>query len=113
MGVLTLPASPAVQNERQSRSTAQICLDRVESGREARLEPLVASLATTGPSPGGLTPISAARALRPGAVTSPGHHQFMASLITAETCAKLEPQDGKQEDGLYPYTRAPENPASC
>lgn len=111
MGVLTLPASSAVQNERQPRSTAQIRLDRVESGREAWLEPLVASLAPTGPSPRSPTPISAARALGPGAVTPPGHHQFMASLITAETCAKLEPEDGKWEDGLYPHTQASEH--SC
>lgn len=103
-GCPNLPASPAVQHERQPRSTAQIRLDRAEAGREARLEPLVASLAPTGPSPRGPTPISAARALGPGAVTPPGHHQFMASFIMAETRAKLEPEDGKREDGLYPHT---------
>lgn len=110
MGVLTLPASPAVQNERQPRSAVQIRLDGAESGREARPEPLVASLAPTGPSPRGPTPASAARARGPGAITPPGHCQFMASLIMAETCAKLEPEDGKREDGLYPHTWVPEHP---
>lgn len=110
MGVLTLPASPAVQNERQPRSAVQICLDRVEAGREARPKPLVASLAPTRPSPRGPTPVSAARVLGLGAITPPGHHQFMASLIMAETCAKLEPEDGKWKDGLYPHTRASEHP---
>lgn len=110
MGVLTLPASPAVQNERQPRSTAQTHLHRVASDREPPPEPLVAPLAPAGPSPQGPTPVSAARALGPGACTPPGHHHFMASLITAETYAKLEPEDGKWEDGLYPHTQAPEHP---
>lgn len=121
-GVLTLPAFPAVQNERQPRSTAQVRLESVESDREPQLEPLVARPAPAGPSPRGAMPVSAARALGPGALTPPGHHHFMASLITAETCAKLEPEDGKWEDGefpagggaaarsLYPHTQAPEHP---
>lgn len=88
--VLTLPAFPAVQNERQPRSTAQVRLDSMESSTEPRPEPLVAPPTPAGPSPRGPTPMSAARAL--------GHH-FMASLITAETCAKLEPEDGKWESG--------------
>lgn len=100
-GVLTLPASPAVQNERQPRSTAQVRLDSMESDREPQLEPLVVPPAPAGPSPRGPMPVSAARALGPGALTPPGHHHFMASLITAETCAKLEPEDGKWEDGQF------------
>lgn len=71
----------------------------MESDPERRLEPLGAPLAPAGPSPRGPTPVSAARALGPGALTPPGHHHFMASLITAETCAKLEPEDGKWGDG--------------
>ena len=98
-GVLTLPASPAVQNERQPRSTAQVRMDRVESDTEPWLEPLAAPPTPAGPSPRGPTPVSAARALGPRALTPPGHHHFMASLITAETCTKLEPEDGKWEDG--------------
>ncbi|XP_019687697.2 photoreceptor-specific nuclear receptor isoform X1 [Felis catus] len=83
----------AVQNERQPRSTAQVRLASMESDPEHRLEPLGAPLAPAGPSPRGPMPVSAARALGPGALTPPGHHHFMASLITAETCAKLEPED--------------------
>ncbi|XP_059514420.1 photoreceptor-specific nuclear receptor isoform X1 [Myotis daubentonii] len=100
----------AVQNERQPRSAAQIRLDRAESGREARPEPLVASLAPTGPSPRGPTPASAARALGPGAITPPGHHQFMASLIMAETCAKLEPEDA--DENIDVTSNDPEFPSS-
>lgn len=88
--VPNLPSSPAVQNERQPRSTAQVRLDSVESDGEPRPQPLVVSPAQAGPSPQGSTPASTARAL--------GHH-FMASLITAESCAKLEPEDGKWEGG--------------
>lgn len=98
-GVLTLPTSPAVQNERQPRSTAQVRMDSVESETEPRLEPLATPPALAGPSSRGPTPVSAARALGPRALTPPGHHHFMASLITAETCTKLEPEDGKQADG--------------
>ncbi|XP_058593175.1 photoreceptor-specific nuclear receptor isoform X1 [Neofelis nebulosa] len=83
----------AVQNERQPRSTAQVRLASMELDPERRLEPLGAPLAPAGPSPRGPTPVSAARALGPRALTPPGHHHFMASLITAETCAKLEPED--------------------
>ncbi|XP_008834631.1 photoreceptor-specific nuclear receptor [Nannospalax galili] len=77
----------AVQNERQPRSAAQVRLDSMESGSETRPEPLVASPALAGPSPWGPTPASTARAL--------GHY-FMASLITAETFAKLEPEDAEE-----------------
>lgn len=100
--VLTLPASPAVQNERQPRSTAQVRLAGMESDAETRLESLVAPLTPAGPSPGDPTPVSAARALGPGALTPPGHHRFLTSLITAETCAKLEPEDGKWEGNWGP-----------
>lgn len=65
---------------------AQVQLDSMERGSDPRPEPLVASPALAGPSSQGPTSSSAARAM--------GHH-FMASLITAETCAKLEPEDGK------------------
>uniref|UniRef100_A0A8D1SQJ4 Photoreceptor-specific nuclear receptor n=1 Tax=Sus scrofa TaxID=9823 RepID=A0A8D1SQJ4_PIG len=83
----------AVQNERQPRSTAQVRLDSRESDPEHQLEPLAAPSTPAGPSPRGPMPVSAARALGPQALTPPGHHHFMASLITAETCAKLEPED--------------------
>ncbi|XP_054548825.1 photoreceptor-specific nuclear receptor [Talpa occidentalis] len=86
----------AVQNERQPRSTAQVRLDNLESDMESRLESLVAPLAPVGPSPRGPMPVSATQALGSGALSPPGHHHFMASLITAETCAKLEPEDADE-----------------
>ncbi|XP_040824418.1 photoreceptor-specific nuclear receptor [Ochotona curzoniae] len=75
----------AVQNERQPRSTAQVRLDSMEADSEPRgPETLISPPGPTGSSPRSQPPVSAARAL--------GHH-FMASLITAETCTKLEPED--------------------
>ncbi|XP_004416924.1 PREDICTED: photoreceptor-specific nuclear receptor [Odobenus rosmarus divergens] len=100
----------AVQNERQPRSTAQLRLASVESDLEPRLEALGAPLAPAGPSPRGPTPVSAARALGPGALTPPGHHHFMASLITAETCAKLEPEDA--DENIDVTSDDPEFPSS-
>ncbi|XP_006888399.1 PREDICTED: photoreceptor-specific nuclear receptor [Elephantulus edwardii] len=102
----------AVQNERQPRSTAQV---RLEPSTESRPEALVVP-PPAGPSPRGPTPVSAARALGPGTLTPPGHHHFMASLITAETCAKLEPEDADEhidvtsnepELPLSPYSSQP------
>ncbi|KAK2509799.1 hypothetical protein MC885_006265 [Smutsia gigantea] len=86
----------AVQNERQPRSTAQVRLDSLESDKEFHLEPWGNRLAPAGPSPRGPTPVSAARALGPGACTPPVQQRFMASLIAAETCAKLEPEDADE-----------------
>ncbi|KAF7482369.1 Hypothetical predicted protein [Marmota monax] len=91
----------AVQNERQPRSTAQIRLDSVESDGEPRLQALVVSPAQAGPSPQGSTPASTARGL--------GHH-FMASLITAESCAKLEPEDA--DENIDVTSNDPEFPSS-
>ncbi|EDL25990.1 photoreceptor-specific nuclear receptor [Mus musculus] len=91
----------AVQNERQPRSMAQVHLDAMETGSDPRSEPVVASPALAGPSPRGPTSVSATRAM--------GHH-FMASLITAETCAKLEPEDA--EENIDVTSNDPEFPAS-
>ncbi|KAM5242954.1 photoreceptor-specific nuclear receptor isoform 1-T8 [Hipposideros larvatus] len=97
----------AVQNERQPRSTAHV---RLVSDREPQLAPLVALPASAGPSPRGPMSVSAARALGPGALTPPGHHHFMASLITAETCAKLEPEDA--DENIDVTSNDPEVPSS-
>lgn len=86
LGILTLPMSPAVQNERQPRSTAQVRLDSAESESEPRPKLQAATPTLAGPMARGPTPVT--RALS---------HQFLDSLITAETCAKLEPEDGEQQ----------------
>ncbi|XP_066244647.1 photoreceptor-specific nuclear receptor [Saccopteryx leptura] len=101
----------AVQNERQPRSTAQVRLDRVQSDGKPPPEPLGAA-----PSPRGPIPASAARALGPGALTSQGHHHFMASLLKAEACAKLEPEDADENidvtsnDPEFPLSPYPSSP---
>uniref|UniRef100_A0A3Q1J9V1 Photoreceptor-specific nuclear receptor n=1 Tax=Anabas testudineus TaxID=64144 RepID=A0A3Q1J9V1_ANATE len=66
----------AVQNERQPRSTAQVRLDSID------VDPEKEHLATT------REPTSSSSSSSPQ-----NNHRFMASLMTAETCAKLEPED--------------------
>ncbi|NWX80794.1 NR2E3 protein, partial [Alca torda] len=88
----------AVQNERQPRSTAQVRLDSIELDAELPPE----HVATTREVPP--TPCPAPRGpgstvtVTPGprAPTPPTNHRFMASLMTAETCAKLEPEDADE-----------------
>ncbi|NXW21368.1 NR2E3 protein, partial [Circaetus pectoralis] len=88
----------AVQNERQPRSTAQVRLDSIELDAELPPE----HVATTHEVPP--TPCPAPRgpgatvAVTPGprVPTPPTNHRFMASLMTAETCAKLEPEDADE-----------------
>ena len=70
---------PAVQNERQPRNTAQVRQDQIESELDHALTANSATVSATHP------------AFSPGA-----NHRFMASLMSAETCAKLEPEDGGQ-----------------
>ncbi|NXN27895.1 NR2E3 protein, partial [Nycticryphes semicollaris] len=88
----------AVQNERQPRSTAQVRLDSIELETELPPE----HVATTREVPS--TPCPAPRGagatvtVTPGprVPTPPTNHRFMASLMTAETCAKLEPEDADE-----------------
>ncbi|XP_074863048.1 photoreceptor-specific nuclear receptor [Carettochelys insculpta] len=91
----------AVQNERQPRSTAQVRLDslpldadlkpaHVATTREAPPPPCPALPSRRGPGSSG----PGSLALR--APTPPSNHRFMASLMTAETCAKLEPEDADE-----------------
>ncbi|XP_051837884.1 photoreceptor-specific nuclear receptor [Antechinus flavipes] len=104
----------AVQNERQPRSTAQVRLDSIELDPSLRPEHLATSRA--GPQPAspivlGLRgPASASVAAAPGAraLTPPGNHRFLASLMTAETCAKLEPED--VDENVDVTSNEPERP---
>ncbi|NXX13075.1 NR2E3 protein, partial [Podargus strigoides] len=88
----------AVQNERQPRSTAQVRLDSIELNTELPPE----HVATTREVPPSPCPAprgpGATVAITPGprAPTPPTNHRFMASLMTAETCAKLEPEDADE-----------------
>ncbi|CAM5087179.1 unnamed protein product [Natator depressus] len=91
----------AVQNERQPRSTAQVRLDSIPLDTD--LKP--AHLATTREAPPPPCPplpslrgpgSSVLGTLGPREPTPPSNHRFMASLMTAETCAKLEPEDAEE-----------------
>ncbi|XP_073475213.1 photoreceptor-specific nuclear receptor [Aquarana catesbeiana] len=86
----------AVQNERQPRSTAQIRLDSIELETDSRSE----HLATTREPPPSCPPVNNLRTPVPnnisGTLSPPHNHRFMASLMTAETCAKLEPEEADE-----------------
>ena len=78
----------AVQNERQPRNTAQIRLDSVPSVTTADPSEL-------GASPHSREPTSSTVSTHHRELSPTINHRFMASLMTAETCAKLEPEDGE------------------
>ncbi|NXL79366.1 NR2E3 protein, partial [Leptocoma aspasia] len=86
----------AVQNERQPRSTAQVQLDSIQLDAELPPEH-VATTCEVPPSPCP-APRGPGATVTPGprAPTPPTNHRFMASLMTAETCAKLEPEDADE-----------------
>uniref|UniRef100_A0A8D0L6G8 Photoreceptor-specific nuclear receptor n=1 Tax=Sphenodon punctatus TaxID=8508 RepID=A0A8D0L6G8_SPHPU len=92
----------AVQNERQPRSTSQVRLDAIELDSDLQPEHLATTRgAPPSPCPGLPThraPITTSVAGAPGlrVPTPPNNHRFMACLMTAETCAKLEPEDADE-----------------
>lgn len=90
----------AVQNERQPRNTAHVSLDSI------CLDTRKEHLATTRELTSSATYSSViCRPLVTSSVTSSAttqpcsnpsnNHRFMVSLLTAETCAKLEPENGE------------------
>ncbi|KTF94399.1 hypothetical protein cypCar_00036464, partial [Cyprinus carpio] len=91
----------AVQNERQPRSTAQVRLDALDVGKDKEhltttLEPTSSSTCTVINRPllGSNISSSISSTDTSQCSNSPKNgHRFMASLMTAETCAKLEPED--------------------
>ncbi|CAJ0930818.1 unnamed protein product [Ranitomeya imitator] len=83
----------AVQNERQPRSTAQIRLDSIDLDTENRSDHSATTREPLPPCPQGnnlRTPVPNSVS---GTLSPPHNHRFMASLMTAETCAKLEPEE--------------------
>ncbi|XP_039881739.1 photoreceptor-specific nuclear receptor [Simochromis diagramma] len=120
----------AVQNERQPRSTAHVSPDSINV--ETKKEHLVTTQALSPsdtysavisrPLVTSSAPISAT--VKPCSNIS-NNHRFMVSLLTAETCAKLEPEDVEEnidvttnserdltpfDSRLSPYTSScPEN----
>ncbi|XP_034015251.1 photoreceptor-specific nuclear receptor isoform X2 [Thalassophryne amazonica] len=103
----------AVQNERQPRSTSQVHLDSIDMDPEK--EHLATTREPTSSSSFSSSSSSSASSSSSGSVITWPHitssmaisssvasqrcispqnnHRFMASLMTAETCAKLEPED--------------------
>ncbi|XP_029378320.1 photoreceptor-specific nuclear receptor-like [Echeneis naucrates] len=87
----------AVQNERQPRSTAHISLDSisVDTKKEhlATTRELTSAVASsTICRPPATSSISTSATTQP--CSNPNNsHRFMVSLLTAETCAKVEPED--------------------
>ncbi|XP_069021694.1 photoreceptor-specific nuclear receptor-like [Embiotoca jacksoni] len=100
----------AVQNERQPRSTAQVRLDSIDvdpekehlaTTREPTSSSSSSSTSSTSSSSSSVitwphitSSMSITSSVTPQRCVSPqNNHRFMASLMTAETCAKLEPED--------------------
>uniref|UniRef100_A0A3B5ASQ3 Photoreceptor-specific nuclear receptor n=1 Tax=Stegastes partitus TaxID=144197 RepID=A0A3B5ASQ3_9TELE len=88
----------AVQNERQPRSTAHVSLDsiNVDTKKEhlATTQELTSSDAYSSVicRPLVTSSVNTSAAMQP--CSNPNNnHRFMVSLLTAETCAKLEPED--------------------
>ncbi|XP_028814761.1 photoreceptor-specific nuclear receptor [Denticeps clupeoides] len=87
----------AVQNERQPRSTAQVRLDSLDMDPEKEhlattREPTSTCSVISRPHLTSST-ITSTAAPMPRSSSPQNNHRFMASLMTAETCAKLEPED--------------------
>ncbi|XP_061102907.1 photoreceptor-specific nuclear receptor-like [Conger conger] len=98
----------AVQNERQPRSTAQVRLDSIDLDAEKQhlatvWEPTSSSSSSSSCSditrPHIMSSIScsiSSSTSLPQCATPQNNHRFMVSLMTAETCTKLEPEDADE-----------------
>lgn len=98
----------AVQNERQPRSTAHVSLDsiNVDTKKEhlATTQDLTPTDTYSSVICRPLVTSTASNSATIQACSKPNSgHRFMVSLLTAETCAKLEPEDGKVIRSLYGY----------
>ncbi|XP_070828653.1 photoreceptor-specific nuclear receptor-like isoform X2 [Chaetodon trifascialis] len=88
----------AVQNERQPRSTAHVSLDSIcaDTKKEhlATTRELTSSAAYSSVICRPLVTSSVTTSASTQPCSNPNNsHRFMVSLLTAETCAKLEPED--------------------
>ncbi|CAG5957968.1 unnamed protein product [Menidia menidia] len=88
----------AVQNERQPRSTAHVSIDSVKM--DSKTEHLATTQDLTLSDTYSsvicrplITPSSTGSAATQAGSNPNNSHRFMVSLLTAETCAKLEPED--------------------
>ncbi|KAM9422589.1 LOW QUALITY PROTEIN: photoreceptor-specific nuclear receptor [Salvelinus alpinus] len=92
----------AVQNERQPRSTSQVRLDSIDMDTDKEhlsttRDPTSSSSSCSVITRPHITSISISSSSAPpqrcGPPSPQNNHRFMVSLMTAETCAKLEPED--------------------
>ncbi|XP_031424888.1 photoreceptor-specific nuclear receptor-like isoform X2 [Clupea harengus] len=112
-----------VQNERQPRSTAQVRLDSLDIDPEKEhlattRDPISCSSSSSSsasayvviPRPHITSAVSSSAQAQRGAPSPQNNHRFMASLMTAETCAKLEPED--VDENIDVTSNEPERPLS-
>ncbi|XP_042352853.1 photoreceptor-specific nuclear receptor [Plectropomus leopardus] len=88
----------AVQNERQPRSTAHVSLDSISVDTKKEHLATTRELTSSVPYSSAVcrplvtASVTTSTAIQPCSNPS-NYHRFMVSLLTAETCAKLEPED--------------------
>ncbi|XP_036962096.1 photoreceptor-specific nuclear receptor isoform X1 [Acanthopagrus latus] len=88
----------AVQNERQPRSTAHVSLDSICVDTKKEHLATTRDLTSSAPYSSVICRPLVTSSVTTSATTQPcsnpsNNHRFMVSLLTAETCAKLEPED--------------------
>ncbi|KAF3854858.1 hypothetical protein F7725_022913 [Dissostichus mawsoni] len=108
----------AVQNERQPRSTAHMSLDSLSDPKREHLATTQeltssASYASVICRPLVTSSIPSSATMQPS--SNPNNYQrFMASLLTAETCAKLEPQNAEENiDVTTNDSKRDRTPSDC
>ncbi|XP_031721306.1 photoreceptor-specific nuclear receptor-like [Anarrhichthys ocellatus] len=84
----------AVQNERQPRSTAHVSLDSIDVDTKKEHLATTRELTSSAPDSSVICKplVTTSAAVQPHSNLN-NYHRFMVSLLTAETCAKLEPED--------------------
>ncbi|KAG9332335.1 hypothetical protein JZ751_015342, partial [Albula glossodonta] len=111
----------AVQNERQPRSTAQVRLDSTDLDTEKEhlattREPVSSCISSRVSSCSSSCPVSTRPHISssissstplPHCTSPQSNHRFMASLMTAETCAKLESEEA--DDNIDVMSGEPES----
>ncbi|CAH1254374.1 NR2E3 [Branchiostoma lanceolatum] len=90
----------AVQNERQPRNSAQVRPDQIDMDTDP------AVIATARDS----LPAPLLHSQRAANGSPAAGHRFMASLMTAETCAKLEPKEAEDQQYVDVTSVSPERP---
>ncbi|XP_068579640.1 photoreceptor-specific nuclear receptor [Cebidichthys violaceus] len=105
----------AVQNERQPRSTAHVSLDSINVDTKKEHLATTRELTSSAPDSSVICKplVTTSAAVQP--CSNPNnYHRFMVSLLTAETCAKLEPEDvGENIDVTTNDSERDRTPSDC